>query len=265
MDFTQNMEELEELGYTLLPRFMDRETTADIRRFIDTAIANRQHSGAERGGSTFHHRVCSPIDHPITAQLASDRRILEIAGKSLRAENLRLRQQMFMLTNPCGEPPPSKADGWHIDTPFTTEEWRATPSKIFIQFFYYCSPVKSGGAATMVVPGSHKLTYPAADAILGSEEGYRKFWGDTVELAQIDLSRGREVIVDEGDVLIFNPMTLHSGSKNVTDTPRYAFHCSFYDQSAEKVRNLPRPTFYDIFSENMIAQMPPDLLPLLER
>lgn len=106
MDFTKNIEELEELGYTLLPRFIDRETTADIRRFIDAAIANRQYSGAERGSSTYHYRVCSPIDHPISAQLASDRRILEVATKSLRAENLRLRQQMFMLTTPCGEPPP---------------------------------------------------------------------------------------------------------------------------------------------------------------
>lgn len=265
MDFTKNIEELEELGYTLLPRFIDRETTADIRRFIDAAIANRQYSGAERGSSTYHYRVCSPIDHPISAQLASDRRILEVATKSLRAENLRLRQQMFMLTTPCGEPPPSKPDGWHIDTPFTSTEWKATPSRIFSQFFYYCSPVKSGGAATMVIPASHKQTYRVADAMCGTEEGYREFAGNVRELAQIDLSQAQEVLVDEGDVLIFNPMTLHSGSKNVTDTPRYAFHCSFYDQCSEKVRNLPRPTFYDIFSENMIAQMPPDLLPLLER
>lgn len=265
MDFTRNLEELEELGYTLLPRFIDKETTADIRRFIDDSIANKRYSGAERGSSTFHYRVCSPIEHPIAAQLASDRRILEVAAKSLRAEHLRLRQQMFMLTNPCGALPPSKADGWHIDTPFTTAEWRATPSKVFIQFFYYCSPVKSGGAATMVVPRSHKLTYPAADAILGTDDGYNTFWRNTAELAQIDLSQAQEVIVDEGDVLIFNPMTLHTGSNNVTDAPRYAFHCSFYDQSSEKVRSLPRPTFYDIFSESMIAQMPLDLLPLLER
>ncbi len=265
MDFTQNLEELDEMGYTLLPQFIDRETTAAIRRFIDEAIANRQYSGAERGSSTFHYRVCSPIDHPITAQLASDRRILEVAAKSLRADNLRLRQQMFMLTNPCGEPPPSRADGWHVDTPFTTEEWQSAPRKIFMQFFYYCSPVKSGGAATMAIPGSHKLTYPVADMMCGTEEGYRKFWGNVRELANIDLSTTKEVIVEEGDVLIFNPMTLHTGSNNVTDTPRYAFHCSFYDQISEKVRNLPRPTFYDIFSENMIAQMPPDLLPLLER
>lgn len=265
MELTKHLEELEELGYTILPQYLERETTAAIRQFIDFGMEARLQAGKERGSSTFHHRICSPIDHPIVAQLASDRELLGIVAQTLRAKNLRLRQQMFMLTLPSGEPPPSKPDGWHVDTPFTTAEWHATPSKIFIQLFYYCSTVRSGGAATMVIPGSHKKTYPVADKMIGTEEGYSHFWRNTLELAEIDTSQAQEVLVEEGDVLIFNPMLLHTGSRNVTDTPRYAFHCSFYDHASEKVRNLPRPTFYDLFSESMIAQMPSDLLPLLER
>ncbi len=265
MELSKHFEELEEWGYTILPQFLDRETTSAIRQFIDLGMEKRLHAGRERGSSAYHHRICSPIDHPIAAQLASDRRLLEIVAQTIRAQNLRLRQQMFMLTLPCGDAPPSSPDGWHIDTPFTSEEWYATPRKTFIQLFYYCNTVRSGGAATMVSPGSHKKTYPVADKMIATEEGYSTFWKDTLELAEIDTSLAQEVLVEEGDVLIFNPMLLHSGSRNVTDTPRYAFHCSFYDHASEKVRNLPRPTFYDIFSENMIAQMPSDLVSLLER
>ena len=127
MELSKHLEELEELGYTILPQYMPKETTKAIREFIDFGLEARLQSGAERGSSTYHHRICSPIDHPLVAELASDRRLLEIVAETIRAKNLRLRQQMFMLTLPSGEPPPSKPDGWHIDTPFTTEEWRATP------------------------------------------------------------------------------------------------------------------------------------------
>jgi ectoine hydroxylase-related dioxygenase (phytanoyl-CoA dioxygenase family) len=265
MDMTTHLEELEAVGYTIFPRLIAPETTASIRSFIDTEIAEGRHSGKTRGGSAYHYRICSPIDHPITAELASDRRVLEIAKQALRASNLRLRQQMFMRTDPCGEPAPSRPDGWHVDTPFTTTEWNATPCLAFLQVFYYCNPVRSGGAATMVLPASHKKTFPVADALVGTEEGYSDFWQNPVGLSGADTSTAMEVLVEEGDVLFFNPMLLHSGSRNVTDTPRYAFHCSFYDHSSDKVRNLPQPVFYDIFSEAMKAQMPPDLLSLLER
>ncbi|HZO88368.1 MAG TPA: phytanoyl-CoA dioxygenase family protein [Chthonomonadaceae bacterium] len=265
MNLASHLRELDEQGFTLLPGFVDRETTAAIRAFIDETLRAGYTPLSDRGSTRFHYRICHPIEAPIAAQPASDRRILDIAARCLRAENLRLRQQMFMLTLPCGDPPPSVPDGWHIDIPFLPTEWQATPSQIFIQFFYYCSPVRPGGAATMAVPGSHKLTYAAAADLCRTEEGRRAFTRDPAGLASVDTSQGIEVLAEEGDVLIFNPMLVHSGSKNVTQQPRYAFHCSFHDHSSDRVRRLPAPVFYDTFPASMEAAMPADLRPLLER
>lgn len=266
MNFEHHLEELEEQGFTLLPGLIDRQTTADIRAFIDRTIGEGHQKQPERGSGKFHHRICHPIEDPIVARLASDPVILELAARSLRAENLRMRQQMFMLTTRGEQPPPAKPDGWHADTIFLPEEWNDTPRKTFIQLFYYCNAVPPGGAATMVIPGSHKLTLAAIEkANLQTEEDRWTFAKDAVRLSGADLSQSVELTCEEGDVALFSPLLLHSGSNNVTDQPRYAFHCSFHDASAGRIRHLPRPTFYDIFPDSMVTAMPEELRPLLER
>ena len=266
MNFDRHLEELEEQGYTLLPGLIDRDTTGAIREFIDRTIRAGHIKQPERGSHALHHRICHPIEDPIVAELASDPTVLELAKQSLRAENLRMRQQMFMLTLPSGKPPPAAPDGWHADTVFLPEEWDGTPRTTFIQLFYYCSSVRAGGAATMVIPGSHKLTLAAVGkANPRSEEERAAVARDLVRLSGADLSRGIELTCEEGDVALFSPMLLHSGSNNVTNQPRYVFHCSFHDACAVRIRELPRPTFYDIFPPSMEAAMPPPLRPLLER
>ena len=266
MNIEKHLEEMEEQGYTLLPGFVDRETTAAIREFITRTIEDGHKKQPERGSNAFHHRICHPIEDLLTVRLAADPVVLGLATRCLRAENLRLRQQMFMLTLPSGKPPPAKPDGWHVDTTFLPEEWADTPRKTFIQLFYYCSPVRPGGAATMVVPGSHKRAYAAAGkANCQTEEERWAFGREVIRLAEIDTSQAVELCCEEGDVALFNPMLLHSGSNNVTDQPRYAFHCSFHDASAERIRHLPAPVFYDTFPDSMVEAMPAELRPLLER
>lgn len=263
MDLQHHLDELTEQGFTLLPGFVDREITAAIRNYIDRALSVRTENQQYRDHTQFHHRICHPMEDPITVRLACDRRLLEIATRVLRAENLRLRQQMFMLTTPCGAEGPPRPDGWHIDTPFGPEEWNDSPRRVFLQVFAYCTPVRSGGAATMVIPRSHHKTY-AAVAECPTEEARRELCRDIVRNAGVDPSEAMEVICDEGDMVLFNPMMIHSGSNNISDQPRYAFHCSFHDASAERIRHLP-PVFYDRFPASMEAAMPEDLRVLLER
>jgi ectoine hydroxylase-related dioxygenase (phytanoyl-CoA dioxygenase family) len=266
MNFERHLEELEEQRYTLLPGLIDRRVTAEIRAFIDRTIRDGHQKQPERGSSEFHHRICHPIEDPIAARLASDPVLLDLAAQSLRADNLRLRQQMFMITYPCGKPAPATPDGFHTDTVFLPEEWHDTPRKTFVQLFYYCNPIRPGGAATMVIPGSHRLTLEAVRKADPKTEEERWAVGrELVRLSGADLSQAVELTCEEGDVALFSPMLLHSGSNNVTDQPRYAFHCSFHDASARRIRRLPAPTFYDTFPESMIAAMPPERLPLLER
>lgn len=263
MDLQHHLEQLDEQGFTLLPGFTDRETTAAIRDFIDRNLGHRHEGQSIRDVSQYHFRICHPMEDPITVQLATDRRLLEIARQALRAENLRLRQQMFMLTNPCGAEGPSRPDGWHIDTPFGPEEWNGTPRRIFLQVFTYCTPVRSGGAATMVIPRSHHKTYAAVAGCITDEER-RELCRNIVQNAGVDPADAIEVICEEGDMVLFNPMMIHSGSNNVSNEPRYAFHCSFHDHSAERIRNLS-PIFFDQFPPSMEVSMPEDLRPMLER
>ena len=266
MNLNRHLDELEEEGFTLLPGLIDRETTTEVRHFIDRTILDGHRKQPERGSKTYHHRICHPIEDRIVVRLASDRTVLDLAARSLHADNLRLRQQMFMLTVRGDRPPPASPDGWHTDTVFLPEEWNDTPRKAFVQLFYYCSAVRPGGAATMVVPGSHKLTLAAAGkANMQTEEERWAFGRDIIAASGVDMSKAIEVCCEEGDVALFSPMLLHSGSSNVTDQPRYVFHCSFHDASATRIRQLPTPTFYDIFPESMVNAMPEDLRPLLER
>ena len=45
-----------------------------------------------------------------------------------------------------------------------------------------------------------------------------------------------EVLAQEGDLIIFNPMCLHSASANVSDVSRYVYFASFHHVSATWLR-----------------------------
>ena len=257
---------LEEHGYFLLRGAISPAICRAIRDFVDRTIAAGHVKEPGRGSSRFHHRICHPIEDPIVIRLAADSVLLEIAAHCLRARDLRLRQQMFMLTSPSGSPAPAMPDGWHTDTTFLAEEWDDAPRKTFLQFFCYCNAVRPGGAATLVVPGSHRPALEAASAANFRTDAERwEFGRNVIRQANIDLRQAVELTCEEGDVAIFCPMLLHSGSNNVTDQPRYVFHCSFHDASAERVRSLPAPGFYDTFPASMEQAMPAPLRSLLER
>jgi len=258
--------EVEDIGFSLLKGGLAPEECAEIIEFMDRTIAAGHVKDPGRGSSEFHHRICHPIEDPICARLAAHPRLRSVATECLRAENLRMRQQMFLLTQPCGKPGPAKADGWHVDTLFLPEEWDDAPRKAFLQVFCYATTVRAGGAATLVVPYSHHRTLAAAGRAAPATEAERwQVAGSIVERSGVDLREAIEVTCDAGDIVFFSPMLLHSGSNCVTDEPRYAFHCSYHDASATRIRNLPAPVFYDTFPASMEAAVPADIRPLLER
>ena len=93
------------------------------------------------------------------ARIASNARTIELSRRLLgsRFDDLRLREQVIGRKHKV--PPPYGPTGWHIDAPFTAEEFQSTPRRIYYQLLHYCSRVESGGAAFMIVPGSHRLVY----------------------------------------------------------------------------------------------------------
>ena len=116
----------------------------------------------------------------------------------------------------------------------------------------------------MIVPGSHHLTY-AASAKMETVEELAELKRDPAGVAGVDVNEGIEVCPNEGDLLIFNPMALHSGSGNATDQPRYVHFASFFDTSATALWNELRQMKYrDGFPDSLRMHLPAELLPLLE-
>src|SRR4051794_9019648 len=100
MTAAADLSALGERGYVLMRGAMSGADCRAVRGFVDRTIAGGHVKNPSRGSSHFHHRICHPIEDPIVARLAADPVLRETATHGLRARDLRLRQQMFMLTSP---------------------------------------------------------------------------------------------------------------------------------------------------------------------
>ena len=162
-----------------------------------------------------------------------------------RREDLKLLQHMFVRTDalPLAQrearlQEPEKI-GWHMDDAFLEEHRLSTP----MQSYYHCmlalTAVKSGGAPYLACPGSlrrareiaRKLS-PAERELFDPGEGRTVLPG--LILPQIDKEQPPvEVTMDEGDLLVHDPMLTHSGSANLGAVPsRYVLFSTFFDAAA---------------------------------
>ena len=88
--------ELESQGFTVFPDYLDRDTTAEIRAHID-GIAGPTDSADARAA---RHDLRHPIPGAIMARLASNRTTLELASTLIGSRDLRMREQVFVRTDP---------------------------------------------------------------------------------------------------------------------------------------------------------------------
>ena len=256
----QHLEQLDEVGYTVVPGFMDKSLTARVREHIDALAPPAQPPTEDvpQRIQTLRH----PIPGAIMAEILNNPRLLELAKATLRANELRLLEQVLIRTDP--KPPPYGAGGWHVDWAFKPEHYNATPRQTYYHMVHMLQKVQPGGGAFMIVPGSHKLTY-AATAKVTSDEELQEFKQDPIGKAGIDLSQAIEVPADEGDLLIFNPMCLHSASGNASTQPRYVYFASFFDVSAKYLwYGMRRQKVRDNFPDSLRDNLPEELRPLLE-
>ena len=273
-DLDRHLHELEERSYTVIPDYLDRDTTAAIRAHVDALVdadlpavdsawtdtdKPRIIVNEERGIRQLRH----PIPGEIMPRIANDPRTIELGRLLLGSHlaDLRMREQVLSRTDPT--PGPYGPSGWHIDAPFTEEEYQATPRLIYYQMLHYCSTVEPGGAAFMLVPGSHQLAY-AANAGARTEAERQQLQKDPIGVAGIDPADGIELCGQDGDLIVFNAMCLHSASKNQRAESRYVYFTSFYDAAAEWLVDFVRKTKYrDGFPDSLREGLPEDLRHLL--
>lgn len=255
------LQQLEEEGYTVLPDFMDRSMTARLRDHIDRLAPPIQPPTTEvpRRVNDLRH----PIPGDIMAEALNNPVLLSLAAQLLKASELRLLEQVLIRTDP--KLPPYGPTGWHVDMAFFPRQYQATPRQTYFHMVHALSTVEPGGGAFMIVPGSHRQTY-AASAKMSTPEELRTLRADPIRVAEIDTSAGVEVLPNEGDLLIFNPMALHSASGNASDRPRYVYFASFFDTSATELwEHLREIRYRDNFSDALREALPEALRNLLER
>lgn len=257
-----NLDQLAELGYTVVPDFMDTKLTARVREHIDSLTPPIQPADDPDAGRV--HILRHPIPGAIMAELLSPK-LLEAAKIVLHANELRLLEQVLIRTDP--KPPPHGAGGWHVDWAFLPRHYEARPRQTYYHMVQALNTVPPNGGAFMIVPGSHHQTYATAAKTTTPEE-LEALHHDPIGVAGIDTSQAIEVRPNDGDLLIFNPMCLHSASGNASTQSRYVYFASFFDVSAKEFWQMFRDenSFNERnnYPDSLREALPKEFVPLLE-
>jgi ectoine hydroxylase-related dioxygenase (phytanoyl-CoA dioxygenase family) len=218
--------QLEDEGYTVLRGFLDRANSARLRQHADSLLP----AIGTKPGSVNDLR--HPIPGSIMAEALFDTGILSLGEALLDSKEIRMLEQVLIRTDPAAPGTKPGATAWHVDMAFHPDEFQARPRRTYYHHVHSLSTVEPGGGAFMIVPGSHRQTY-AASRSLRTDEELQRLHKDPISMAHIDVAAAIEVCPEEGDLLIFNPMCLHSASWNTRATPRYVYFVSFMDAGAE--------------------------------
>jgi ectoine hydroxylase-related dioxygenase (phytanoyl-CoA dioxygenase family) len=259
-------QQLEEYGYVVIPRFLDEETTTAIRSHIDRLappVSPRDQVSAPR-----LHTLRHPIPGAIMARLLADNTALIPLAASLLGTrdvaDLRLLEQVLIRTDPG--PHPAAPTGWHVDMAFFPDQYGSRPRRTYYHMVHACSTVRPGGGAFMIIPGSHHRTYAVTATLPRTDAALEAFKNSVLDRAGCDPTREAiEVCPDEGDLLVFNPMCIHSASRNVRAESRYVYFTSFFDTSATWLRQrLDGMHYRSGFPDSLRQGMPEALARLLD-
>lgn len=257
--YADNFAQLDEEGYTVIRDFLPASFTARLRAHMDSLLPPID-------PPQMHNRqIVRTLRHPIPGAIMAEAltpRLIALAQELLGSTKLRLLEQVLIRTDPCAVP--KGANGWHVDQVFHPSQYHTRPRLTYYHMVHALNTVPAGGAAFTIVPGSHRRNYERT-ANLTTREELREFHGRVTTIAANELAQGIEVLAREGDLLIFNPMALHSGSNNVTLQPRYVYFASFADANAEYLwSNIRASDYGPYFHEDLKNNIRPEWRDMLE-
>lgn len=257
----EQLEQIERDGYAIFRNFLNTDETARIRAFMDSQLPAPEPRDDLHARRLFEMR--HPIEGEIMADIVNNPRLIELATALLEANDLKLLEQVLIRTDPRDATlGPTGASGWHLDMTFMPEHFNARPRQTYYHMVHALNNVAPGGGGTTVVPGSHHKSYAAA-AKLGIDR-LSELKNDPINVAGIDLAEAVELHPQEGDLLVFNPMCLHSASVNTSSEPRYVYFASFFDASAQfLLDHLNSVNYKRTFPETLRNNLPETLQSLL--
>ena len=109
--------------------------------------------------------------------------------------------------------------GAHFDGAVKARQHKTFPGPFFISTLIYLNDIEHHGGGTIGWPGKHKAVRALAES---DPEKYEYLWRLAEDLNTIDLGEPVELEPNCGDIFFFSPFAVHSGSRNVRDTPRLA-------------------------------------------
>jgi hypothetical protein len=249
-----HVDEVHERGYTVIHGFLDRETASALRAYCDAHMPPIV--PADRPSAHRRPELRPPLPNPgFVAGLITDE-LVALATALLDATDLRLVCQNFCRTDPMPGPP--GAQGYHIDRVMFPCHRQARPRQVYHHLFQALSDVRSGGGAFTVVPGSHHAIWAAAERFQGrAMSDYRELGREVMAAAGVDESAGVEVLAQDGDLIVFDPMCVHSASANTRRESRYIVNHAFYDASSADLEALWEATHERAhFSEELRRALP---------
>jgi ectoine hydroxylase-related dioxygenase (phytanoyl-CoA dioxygenase family) len=254
---------LDEHGYAVMPGFLDLKTTAAVRAHMNSLMPAIE--APELPDRPRIHTLRHPIPGEIMATLVKTPGLIELTKAMLKTTNtadLRMLEQVLIRTDPSRSG--KGANGWHVDMAFLPEHYNSSPRGTYYHMVHCLNTVKPGGGAFTIIPGSHKKNY-AATAKVKTPADLMTFKANPAEDAGVDLSAFKEVCANEGDLLVFNPMCLHSGSYNSTNEPRYVYFISFMDKSAKFLHEeLTKTNYYKPVPEELSRNLPRELAAMFD-
>ena len=198
----------------------------------DTLVGHASQTGS--GG--FVHGICHP--NPAMAAIVDLMpKMTEVHCQVLRSsvEHIRLNGQSFVRTDPyLGDgvvQPHTNPTGMHIDNAFLPSHDVATPREVYSRSIVYLNDVEAGGAPIVVWPRSHHAARDIVEGLL-AEKGEARYHGarwrdevisamtrpradapkpsgyDTKEVNWPGVGPAQEVLMNEGDMVIFEPMSM---------------------------------------------------------
>lgn len=109
----------------------------------------------------------------------------------------------------------------HIDHAVREHAHRVFPRAFRVAAMAFLTDVPPHGAGTVVWPGSHKKLAARAKS---DPARYEMMWALNQELSRMDLGEPVETTPRCGDVLLYQSLCAHAGSRNVSARPRLALN-----------------------------------------
>ena len=172
-----------------------------------------------------------------------------------------------------GEPPAA----WHMDQAFLPEHYAATPRQMYYHTMLALSPVITGGAPFFAANGAFSTAKRLTQAMTEAE---RQRWAPHADATRLDLprflrphielSQYTEVNLSVGDLLVLDPMCMHSASPNAGALPaRHVLFTTMFAPDASGVTLSGLPGRMAVapatkFSEELREGLPPALRGLLD-